>query len=54
VVVGYSGTILTTTDAITWTSRTSGTSNDINNVHYNSAGFVAVGDSGTLLTHQME
>jgi photosystem II stability/assembly factor-like uncharacterized protein len=48
VAVGWSGTILTSTDGTTWTSRTSGTTDNLSNVHYNS-GFVAVGNSGKLL-----
>ena len=53
VVVGQSGALLTSTDTITWTSRTSGfATNNINNVAYGNIGgtgyFVAVGASGTL------
>ena len=34
VAVGNSGTILTSSDGTTWTSRTSGTSNTLNGVTY--------------------
>ena len=34
VIVGASGTILTSTNGTTWTSRTSGTSNDLKGVIY--------------------
>ena len=52
VAVGYSGTILTSTDGITWISRTSGTSQFLYSVTYSeSLGlFVAVGNGGTILT----
>ena len=48
--VGYSGTILTSSDGTTWTSRTSGTSDNITSVSYFSGGaFAAAGGNGTLL-----
>ena len=50
VAVGASGTLLTSPDAITWTSRTSGTSKNINNVAYGNSKFIAVGDNGTTLS----
>jgi photosystem II stability/assembly factor-like uncharacterized protein len=34
VVVGNSGTILTSSDGVTWTSRTSGTSESLYNITY--------------------
>jgi len=34
VVVGNAGTILTSSDGVTWTSRTSGTSGSLYNVTY--------------------
>ena len=48
--VGVSGTILTSSDATTWTSRTSGTSNKLRGITYGNSTFVAVGLSGTILT----
>ena len=50
VAVGQSGTILTSTDGATWTSRTSGTSNYLYDVAFGNSTFVAVGASGTILT----
>ena len=50
VAVGGSGNILTSTDGILWTSRTSGTSNLLNGVTSANNIFVAVGESGTILT----
>jgi len=50
VVVGDSGTILTSSDGTTWTSRTSGTSNGLFIIFYGNCTFVAVGYSGTILT----
>ena len=47
--VGDAGTILSSTDGITWTSHTSGTPNNLNGVTHGSI-YVAVGDSGTILT----
>ena len=51
VAVGASGTLLTSPDAITWTSRTSGTSNNLRSfaVKPSTIG-VVVGYSGTILT----
>jgi len=54
--VGDNGTILTSTDGTTWTSRTSGASNDLYGVTYltgrtiRNGTFVVVGDNGTILT----
>ena len=60
VAVGSDGTILTSTDAISWTARTSGTGNDLhsitssdndlNSVTYDNPAWVAVGEDGTILT----
>ena len=50
VAVGSSGTILTSSDGTSWTSRTSGTSSGLNGVTYGKSTFVAVGSSGTILT----
>jgi predicted small lipoprotein YifL len=50
VVVGAGGVVLSSTDGTTWTSRTSGTTNNLNAVRYLNGGFVAVGDGGSVLT----
>ena len=50
VAVGRNGTILTSTNGITWTSRTSGTTNSLFGVTYGKGLFLAVGVSGTILT----
>ena len=52
VAVGDSGTILTSSDGTTWTSRTSGTTTNLRGITYSkSLGlFVAVGDNGVILT----
>ena len=47
VVVGRNGTILTSSDGISWTSRTSGTSNSLGGVTYGNGTFVTVGYSIT-------
>jgi hypothetical protein len=44
VVVGYSGTILTSSDGITWTSRASGTAADLTGVAWTGTRLVAVGN----------
>ena len=46
---GGSGTILSSTDGISWTSHASNTTNNLNGVTHGSI-YVAVGDSGTILT----
>jgi len=50
VTVGNGGTILTSTDGTTWTSRTSGTSQHLHGVTYGNSNFVTVGNGGTILT----
>jgi hypothetical protein len=50
VAVGEGGTILTSPDGVSWTARTSGTSNWLDGVAYGNGLFVAVGDRGTILT----
>jgi photosystem II stability/assembly factor-like uncharacterized protein len=45
-----SGTILTSTDATTWTSRTSGTTRRLTELTYANSIFIIVGESGTILT----
>ena len=43
IAVGGDGTILTSADGITWTSRTSGTTSNFYGVTYGNGTFVAVG-----------
>jgi hypothetical protein len=50
VVAGSYGILSTSPDAITWTSRTSGTSNNINALTYGNNTFVYAGDNDTLAT----
>jgi hypothetical protein len=50
VVVGKSGTILTSSDGFNWTSQTSHTQKDLLAVTWSDAQFVVVGDVGTILT----
>ena len=47
---GDIGTILTSSDGTSWTSRTSGTANKLRGVTYANITFVAVGDSGKIIT----
>lgn len=49
IVVGDGGVILTSTDAKTWTARTSGTTVRLNGVVAGLGTFLAVGDNGTIL-----
>src|ERR1051326_515565 len=50
VAVGTAGTIITSSDGITWTSRTSGTTNTLYAVTFADSVFAAAGDGGTILT----
>jgi len=50
VVVGVNGTILTSENGTSWTSRTSGTPFTLQGVAYADGLWVAVGDKGTILT----
>jgi len=50
VAVGQSGTILTSSDGTSWTSRTSGTSIKLMEITFGNSTFVAVGQEGTILT----
>jgi len=50
VAVGDNGTILTSPDAATWTPRTSGTANSLNDITWGRGNFVAVGEGGTIQT----
>jgi hypothetical protein len=51
VTVGNLGTILTSSDGITWSARTSGTSSILKSMTYSETLglFVTVGDTGTIL-----
>jgi hypothetical protein len=46
----YVGTIITSSDGITWTEQDSKTTKSLNNIIYERNMFVAVGDSGTTVT----
>jgi len=50
VTVGNVGTILTSSDGISWTERTSGTTNNLYGVTYGGGLVLTVGDNGTILT----
>jgi hypothetical protein len=49
VVIGANGTVLSSTDAITWTTRSAGTLVNLNHLSSGNQ-FVAVGANGTILT----
>jgi hypothetical protein len=49
VVVGLAGRILTSSDAQSWVTRTSGSTRNLNGIAYGRGTFVAVGESGTIL-----
>lgn len=50
IAVGDNGIIRTSSDAITWTTRTSGTTENLNGVSYKESGeFIVVGDNNTIL-----
>ncbi len=48
VAVGWHGAILTSPDGVTWTERTSGTTESLKGVTYGNNTFVAVGGSGNI------
>ena len=48
--VGDTGTIITSSDGSSWTSRTSGTTHNLRGINYVNSTFMAVGESGTILT----
>ena len=48
--VGNSGTIIISSDGITWIFSTSGTSSNLWGINYGNSTFVTVGNSGTILT----
>ena len=50
VIAGASGTVLTSTDTITWTSQTSGTTKSLYGVTYGNGVYVTVGGNGNILT----
>ena len=50
VTVGNVGSILTSSDGISWTERTSGTTNNLHGVTYGGGLVLTVGDNGTILT----
>ena len=50
VAVGDLGKIVSSPDGITWTARTSGTTQRLNGVSWDGSRFLAVGDGGTILS----
>lgn len=50
VAVGGLGTVVTSPDGVTWTVRSSGSTNNLNGVGFGNGIFVAVGAHGTVLT----
>jgi hypothetical protein len=48
--VGAGGTLITSTNGTSWTTRSTGTSQDLHFVRWGGGRFVAVGDAGTILT----
>ena len=50
IVVGASGTILTSSDGSSWTERTSGVTVNLNGISYGDELYVVVGSSGTIIT----
>ena len=48
--VGNSGTIIISSDGITWIFSNSGTSSNLWGINYGNSTFVTVGDNGTILT----
>jgi hypothetical protein len=50
IAVGYGGTILVSSDAITWTPKQAGYVNDLMSVTNSDNQIVAVGEGGTILT----
>ena len=50
VCVAANGQILTSPDGVTWTSRTSGTTNRLRDVAFGNGVYAICGDSGTILT----
>lgn len=50
VTVGDNGTIQTSADGISWTSRTSGTTNRLSRIFFLNSKFFVIGDNRTLLT----
>jgi hypothetical protein len=50
VAVGESGTIQTSTTGLDWTTRTSGTTNNLNGITWTGTEFTVVGDNNTVIT----
>jgi hypothetical protein len=50
VAVSSNGLIWTSSDTVTWTSRTSGTTNSLNTINFANNTIIIVGASGTILT----
>jgi hypothetical protein len=52
VAVGDAGTIATSPDGVSWTSRAAGTSNNLSYIIWSGSQFVVVGGAGTILTSE--
>ena len=50
IVIGASGTKLTSSEGSLWTERTSGVIVNLNGISYGNGVYVAVGSSGTIIT----
>ena len=50
IAVGKNGSLLTSTDGITWDNKTSGISTDLKEISYGNGEYVAVGTDGTIIS----
>ena len=50
IAVGKNGSLLTSTDGITWDNKTSGISTDLKEISYGNGVYVAVGNDGTIIS----
>lgn len=54
VIVGFSGKVYTSTDAITWTSRTSGTTGALQRVVFGNGAFIAIAVDGSVMIRSID